>query len=52
MRNSSSVISRKPKRKKKLDFVQDFLPIKDIHYGVIETKKKNHQTHQKKIIQP
>ncbi len=37
MRNSSSVISRKPKRKKKLDFVQDFLPIKDIHYGVIET---------------
>lgn len=37
MRNSSSVISRKPKRTKKLDFVQDFLPIKDIHYGVIET---------------
>ncbi len=37
MRNSSSVINRKPKRKEKLDFVQDFLPIKDIHYGVIET---------------
>lgn len=37
MRNSSSVISQKPKRTKKLDFVQDFLPIKDIHYGVIET---------------
>lgn len=37
MRNSSFVISRKPKRTKKLDFVQDFLPIKDIHYGVIET---------------
>jgi conjugal transfer ATP-binding protein TraC len=37
MRNSSSLISQKQKRKKKLDFVQDFLPIKDIHYGVIET---------------
>lgn len=34
---SSSVINLKQKRKEKLDFVQDFLPIKDIHYGVIET---------------
>lgn len=34
---SSSVINLKQKRKEKLDFVQDFLPIKDIHYGVIGT---------------
>ena len=34
----------KPKQKKvrtpkpeKLDFVQDFIPIKDIHHGIIET---------------
>ena len=37
MKSSSSVRSLKRKRPEKLDFVQDFIPIKDMHYGVIET---------------
>ncbi len=35
--NSEKVKKEKKKQLKELDFVQDFIPIKDIHHGVIET---------------
>ena len=40
MANGSSGKSKKPKSKKhpeKLEFVQDFIPVKNINYGIIET---------------
>lgn len=40
MTNGSSGKSKKPKSKKrpeKLEFVQDFIPVKNINYGIIET---------------